>query len=47
MRWAGYVVRMGYKRNLYIILLGIKKEIDNKEEVDMGGRIRLKWFLKT
>jgi hypothetical protein len=46
MRWAGYVTRMGDKRNLNNVLLGIKKEKDNKEEVDVGGRIILEWFLK-
>jgi hypothetical protein len=37
MRWAGYVARMGKKRNAYRISVGIQKERDHSEDEDVGG----------
>jgi hypothetical protein len=36
MRWAGYVIRMGEKRNAYRILMG-KPERDHWGDQDIGG----------
>jgi hypothetical protein len=38
---------MGDNRNIYNVLLGINKEKVNKEGIDIGGKILLKWILKT
>jgi hypothetical protein len=43
MRWAGHVALMGEKRNAYRILVGKPKE---KEDLDVGGKIILKWILE-
>jgi hypothetical protein len=39
MRWAGYVVRMGEKRNAYRILVG------NPEGKRPLGRLRRRWVI--
>jgi hypothetical protein len=49
MRWAGYVARMGRRRRrrrIYKILMRNQKERDHKEDLDVGGRIKLKWILE-
>jgi hypothetical protein len=43
MRWAGYVTRMGVKRNAYRIFVGKPKK---KEDHDVGGRVILSWILE-
>jgi hypothetical protein len=42
MRWAGYVVPIGEKRNAYRILRESQKEGDHQEDLDVGGRIILR-----
>jgi hypothetical protein len=37
---------MGDNRNLYNVLLGIKKEKDNQEDRDVDETIILEWILK-
>jgi hypothetical protein len=37
MRWAGYVVGMGEKRNAYRILVGSQKVRNHWEDIDVGG----------
>jgi predicted metal-binding protein len=46
MRWAGYVTRMGEKRNAYMLLVGKLKERDHEEDLDECGRVILKWMLE-
>jgi hypothetical protein len=43
MSWAGQVAGMGEKRNAYRILVG-KSERKRPEDLDIGGRITLKWI---
>jgi hypothetical protein len=45
MRWAGYVARMGEKRNAYRILVGKPEGKRQLEDLDIDGRIILKWML--
>jgi hypothetical protein len=45
MRWAGHVVCMGKIRNAYKILVWKLKGRRNFKDLDVGGRIILKWFL--
>jgi hypothetical protein len=46
MRWAGYVARMGAKRNAWSIL--VVKTVGNNhyKDLDVGGSILLKWILE-
>jgi hypothetical protein len=37
---------MGEKRNAYRILVGKPKEGDHYEDLDVGGRIILRWILE-
>jgi hypothetical protein len=46
MRWAGYVARMGAKRNAYRILWETEKEGAHWEDQDIGGWTILKWILE-
>jgi hypothetical protein len=36
---------MGEKRNAYRILVAKQKERDHQEDLDVSGRITLKWIL--
>jgi hypothetical protein len=45
MRWTGHVANMGEKRNAYKILVGIQKETDCYKDINVRGRIILKWIL--
>jgi hypothetical protein len=40
MRSAGHVARMGVKRTAYRIF------VENPEDLDVGGRIILRWILE-
>jgi hypothetical protein len=46
MRWAGYVARMGEKRNPYRILLGKPEGKRPLGRQDVGGWIILRWILE-
>jgi hypothetical protein len=46
MRWAGYVTCMGKKRNAYRVLVGQPEGKNPLEDLDVGGRIILKWILE-
>jgi hypothetical protein len=43
MRWAGFVMHVGEMRNAYKILVR-KLEWKHSEELNVGGRIILKWL---
>jgi hypothetical protein len=45
MRWAGHVTRMGRGEVLTGFLLGGPKARDHWEDLDVGGRITLRWTL--
>jgi hypothetical protein len=46
MIWAGHVARMG-RRGMHIgFWWESQKERDHKEDLDVGGRIILKWILE-
>jgi hypothetical protein len=46
MRWTGHIARMG-KRGMHIgFWLESQKERDHYEDLDVGGRIILKWILE-
>jgi hypothetical protein len=45
MRWAGYVACMREKRNAYRILEGKPEGKSPLEDLDIGGRIILRWIL--
>jgi hypothetical protein len=45
MRWAGHEARMGEGRSVYRALVGRPKVRDHWEELDVGGRITLRWTL--
>jgi hypothetical protein len=46
MRWAGYVARMGEKRNAYRILVGNPEGKRHWEDQDVGGWTILKLILE-
>jgi hypothetical protein len=46
MRWAGHVVRMVEKRNAYRLLVESRKERGHYEDLDVRGRIILRWILE-
>jgi hypothetical protein len=46
MRWAGYVVRIGEKRNAYRILVGNPEGKRPLGRPDVGGWTILKWILE-
>jgi hypothetical protein len=46
MRWAGYVARMGEKRNAYVILGESQKERNHWEDQVVGGWKMLIWVLE-
>jgi hypothetical protein len=41
-----HVARTGQKRGAFRVLVGDLKEINHLEDLDVGGRIILKWVLK-
>jgi hypothetical protein len=45
-RWADHVAPVGKKRNAYRILVGNQKERYHLEDLDVGGRIILRWILE-
>jgi hypothetical protein len=45
MRWAGHVARMGEGRGVYRVLVGRTERRDQGEDLDVGGRITLRWTL--
>jgi hypothetical protein len=45
MIWAGHVARIGEIRNVYKILVGEPEEKSYSEDLDVDGRIILKWIL--
>jgi hypothetical protein len=46
MRWAGHVARMWENRNVCRILMGSQKEREHYEDLDVGGRVILKWTVE-
>jgi hypothetical protein len=46
MRWAWYIARMVARRKAYRVFVGIQKERDHQEDLNVGGRITLKWILE-
>jgi hypothetical protein len=46
MRWVGLVVRVGEKKTHTGFWRESQKERDHWEDLDVGGRIRLKWILE-
>jgi hypothetical protein len=46
MRGAVHVARVGKRTVAYKILVGIPGEIDNFEDIEVDGRIILKWMFK-
>jgi hypothetical protein len=46
MRWAGYVARMGEKRNAYRLLGKSRGKKTTKEDQGGGGWIMLRWILE-
>jgi hypothetical protein len=48
MRWAGHVACIGGRREMHIELWWeTQKEEDHWEDLDVGGRIILKWILES
>jgi hypothetical protein len=45
MRWAGHVAHMGEGRGVYRVLVGKLKVRYHWEDLDIGGRITLRWIL--
>jgi hypothetical protein len=45
MRWAGHVASMGEGRGVYRVLVERPKVRDHWEELEVGGRITLRWTL--
>jgi len=46
MRWAGHVAGKTQNRNLTVSKRKNLKETDNLEDLDVDGRITLKWVVK-
>jgi hypothetical protein len=46
-RLAGLVARMGETRNTYRVLVGKSERKDSWEDIDIDGRIMLKWILEN
>jgi hypothetical protein len=47
MSWEGNVARIGEKKNSYRISVGkAGRKRKLKEDIDIGGRITLRWILK-
>jgi hypothetical protein len=46
MRWAGHVARIGEVKGVYRLWLGGPKARDHREDLDVGGRITLRWTLR-
>ena len=45
-RWAGHVARVGKRRGVYRVLVGILKERDHLGDTDVDGRIILRWIFR-
>jgi hypothetical protein len=45
MRLAGHVARMGEVRDIYRVLVGWSEGKNHWEDLDVGGRITLRWTL--
>jgi hypothetical protein len=45
-RWAGYVTRMGERRDVYRVLWGLLMERDHLEDRGTDGRIILRWMFR-
>jgi hypothetical protein len=45
-RWAGHVVHMGMKKGAYHASLDCCKERRHYEDIEIGGKILLKWILE-
>jgi hypothetical protein len=43
-RWVGHVLLAWEKRNIYRVLMGNLRE-DHIEDLEVDGRIRLKWII--
>jgi len=43
MRWAGHVVRIGERRDVYRVLVGNLRAKDHLEDPGVNGRIILTW----
>jgi hypothetical protein len=46
MGWTGHVARIGARRHAYRVLVESQKERDYYEDLDVVGRIILKWILE-
>jgi hypothetical protein len=47
MIWAGHVARMEWRRGAYMVLVGTSvRERHHLDDLDVGGRIILKWIFK-
>jgi hypothetical protein len=47
MRWEKHVVGMGEMRNAHKIPVGIPEVKNHSEDLDMDGKIQLKWIIKN
>ena len=46
MKWAGHVARMGERRRVYRVLVGIPEEKDNFGDPGVDGKIILRWIFR-
>jgi hypothetical protein len=46
MRWAEYVVCMGYKLGVYMVLVGRSKGKRQREDPDVGGMVIIRCIFK-
>jgi hypothetical protein len=47
MRWTGHVARKRKKQTAYWVVVGKPKERDHFEDLDVGGRMIIKWMLEN
>jgi hypothetical protein len=47
MRWMGHVAQIGDRSVAYRVLVGDLRDRDHLEDLDIDGRIILKWILKV